>query len=232
MLHGLVCRSRSTNLARSWSVVGTRAGVVSVPPIGASRIQSLAPQPIAPTIAISVPIVAGPPPESDPDPNEAVVEAVVVSMCEVLVITVPSTVVAMPGILTAAHAAHMPAAAIPTPTGIVATAAHAADMPAAPTSTRVVATATTPSDVASMPTAAAEVATSSTHATEVVTSSTASTPHATATTAAATNQRNITLGRAERTLQVGNARVRLPHNYRDKKQAACKGSQCSYTHCH
>jgi hypothetical protein len=83
-----------------------------------------------------------------------------------------------------------------------------------------------------MPAAAAKVATSSTHATEVATSATAS--HATTTVAAATmaDEGNLTVWRAERTLQVGNAGARLPHYYRGKKQAAREGSYRSYTHSH
>jgi hypothetical protein len=203
------------------SVVGVaRAGVVSVPPIGASGIQSLAVQPAATTIAISVAIIAGPPP--DTDCHEAVVEAIVevAVMGEAPVVVVPSIVAAMP----------FPGPIMP---GIVATT-DVADMPATttPAPTRIVATATTPSEVASMPAAAAKVATSSTHATEVATSATAS--HATTTVAAATmaDEGNLTVWRAERTLQVGNAGVCLTHYGRGEKQAACEGSHCGNTHSH
>jgi hypothetical protein len=183
------------------SVVGVaRAGVVSVPPIGASGIQSLAIQPRAPTIAIPVAIVAGPP--ADSDRNKAMIE-VAVPADEVLVIAVtPSIVAAMPlrgpiipSILATAAVADM-LTTIPTPTGIMTPAAYTANV-STTTPTRVVVTATTPSEVASMPAAAAKVATSSTHATEVATSS-----HATTTVAAATvaDQCNVTVGRAEHTL--------------------------------
>jgi hypothetical protein len=186
------------------SVVGVaRAGVVSVPPIGASGIQSLAIQPRAPTIAIPVAIVAGPP--ADSDRNKAMIE-VAVPADEVLVIAVtPSIVAAMPlrgpiipSILATAAVADM-LTTIPTPTGIMTPAAYTANV-STTTPTRVVVTATTPSEVASMPAAAAKVATSSAHATEVATSATAS--HATTTVAAATvaDQCNVTVGRAEHTL--------------------------------
>ena len=103
---------------------------------------------------------------------------------------------------------------IPIPAGIVSPAASTVEVSAttapacvvAPTTTApacVVATTTTTtsSDVASVPTAATKVATSpatSTHA-------------ATATPAASTDERDVTLGRAERPLQIRNAGVRLPH---------------------
>ena len=172
------------------SVVGVaRAGVVSVPPIGASGIQSLAIQPRAATIAIPVAIVAGPPP--DTDCHEAVVEAIV----EVAVMGEAPVIVVMPSIVAAMP---FPGSIMP---GIVATT-DVADMPTGtPTPTSIVATAPAPTKVTSMPAAASEVATSATHAAKVATSSAASTK-ATATVAAATvaDQCNVTLGRAEYTL--------------------------------
>jgi hypothetical protein len=193
------------------SVVGVaRAGVISVPPIGASSIQRLAIQPRAATIAIPVAIVAGPPP--DTDCHKAVVEAIVevAVMGEAPVIVVMPSIVAgmpfpgpiMPGILATTDVADMPSTTTPTPTSIVATT-DVANVPATttPAPARIVATATTTAKVASMPAAASEVATSATHAAKVATSSAASTK-ATATVAAATvaDQCNVTVGRAEHTL--------------------------------
>ena len=119
--------------------------------------------------------------------------------------------------------ADMPTA-IPIPAGIVSPAASTVEVSAttapacvvAPTTTAtacVVATTTTTtsSDVASVPTAATKVATASTHATDVATSPATSTHAATATPAAATDERDVTLGRTERPLQIRNAGVRLPH---------------------
>jgi hypothetical protein len=200
------------------SVVIASAGVVPVPPIGGSGVQSLTVQPSASAIAITVAIITGPP-TTDSNCHEAVVE-VIVAVSEVLVMVMPSIVIAMPssrpvvpGIAATAAAIDMPTT-IPTPTGIVAPAAYVADMPATtPTSTRV-------------------VATSATHAAKVATSTTASEATAAVAAAAVADQRNLTVGRAERTLQVGNAGVCLPHYYRGKKQAACEGSCCSYPHSH
>src|SRR6476659_9792647 len=99
------------------SVVVARAGVVAVPPIGASGIQGLAIQIRAPAITIT--IVAGPP--SDSDCHDAVVEAIVevavmgeVIVVEVIVIVampivaMPSTMATIPGNVTTAA---MPTAA-------------------------------------------------------------------------------------------------------------------------
>src|SRR6476620_37431 len=99
------------------SVVVARAGVVAVPPIGASGIQGLAIQIRAPAITIT--IVAGPP--SDSDCHEAVVAAIVevavmgeVIIVEVIVIVampivaMPSTMTTIPGNVTGAA---MPTAA-------------------------------------------------------------------------------------------------------------------------
>ena len=118
--------------------------------------------------------------------------------------------------------ADMPTA-IPIPAGIVSPAASTVEVSAttapacvvAPTTTApacvVATTTTTSSDVASVPTAATKVATASTHATDVATSPATSTHAATATPAAATDERDVTLGRAERPLQIRNAGVCLPH---------------------
>src|SRR6478672_10170573 len=98
------------------SVVVARAGVVAVPPIGASGIQGLAIQIRAPAITIT--IVAGPP--SDSDCHEAVVEAIVevavmgeVIIVEVIVI-VAMPIVAMPSTMTTIPG-NVTGAAMPTP---------------------------------------------------------------------------------------------------------------------
>jgi hypothetical protein len=201
------------------SVVGVaRAGVVSVPPIRAPGNLSLVIKPRAPAITIPIAIVAGPP-TTDSNCHEAVVE-VIVPVSEVIVMVMPSIMIAMPfsrpvvpGIAASAAAIDMPTT-IPTPTGIVAAAAYVADMPATtPTSTRV-------------------VATSATHAAKVATSATTSAETTAAMATAVADQRNLTVGRAERSLQVGNAGVCLTHYGRGKKQASCEGSHCSNTHSH
>jgi hypothetical protein len=197
-------------------VVVAGAGVIPVPPVGASGIESLAPQPLASTIAVSVGVVPGPP--SDSDPNKVIVEIVEVFANDVLaIVVVPPVAVAMPppgtvvpSILASAAAADMPTT-LPIPTGILAPAASTADIFATTAPARVMATTTTPSKVASMPAAPTKVATASTHATEVAASSATSTnATATATAAASTDERNVTLGGAERSLQVRDAGVRLP----------------------
>ena len=147
------------------SVVGVaRAGVVAVPPIGASGIQGLAIQIRAPAITIT--IVAGPP--SDSDCHEAVVEAIVevavmgeVIIVEVIVIVampivaMPSTMATIPGNVTPAA---MPAAA----SKVGAT--HVASMPTA--ASKVSAT-----HVASPKVAAAHVASTKVAATAKMTTS-------------------------------------------------------------
>jgi hypothetical protein len=58
------------------SVVGVaRAGVVSVPPIGASGIQSLTIEPTTPTVTVPVTVVAGPPPDTGYE--DAIAEVIV-----------------------------------------------------------------------------------------------------------------------------------------------------------
>src|SRR5262245_52682787 len=90
-------------------VVVVHAGVITVPPIGASSHRSLAAQPPATPIAIAV--VAGPPTDSDAD--KAVVKVAMVVMGEVVVV-VTMHVVAMPiiTVITVPRGATMPAISI------------------------------------------------------------------------------------------------------------------------
>ena len=147
------------------SVVGVaRAGVVAVPPIGASGIQGLAIQIRAPAITIT--IVAGPP--SDSDCHEAVVEAIVevavmgeVIIVEVIVI-VAMPIVAMPSTMTTIPG-NVTGAAMPTPASKVGVA-HVAATPTA--ASKVSAT-----HVASPKVAAAHVASTKVAATAKMTTS-------------------------------------------------------------
>src|SRR6476620_2525475 len=130
------------------SVVVARAGVVAVPPIGASGIQGLAIQIRAPAITIT--IVAGPP--SDSDCHEAVVEAIVevavmgeVIIVEVIVI-VAMTIVAMPSTMTTIPG-NVTGAAMPPPSPKVA-AAHVASTKVASTAKMTSATEMTTTAVA------------------------------------------------------------------------------------
>src|SRR6476661_1896872 len=147
------------------SVVVARAGVVAVPPIGASGIQGLAIQIRAPAITIT--IVAGPP--SDSDCHEAVVEAIVevavmgeVIIVEVIVI-VAMPIVAMPSTMTTIPG-NVTGAAMPTPASKVGVA-HVAATPTA--ASKVSAT-----HVASPKVAAAHVASTKVASTAKMTSST------------------------------------------------------------
>ena len=89
LLYKLSSKAAATFWVLVWSalrLVVASAGIVPVPPIRASGIQSLLIKPTAPTIAISI---AGPPPtDSNSDCNEAVVEVIVkvVVMGEVVVV--------------------------------------------------------------------------------------------------------------------------------------------------
>jgi len=89
------------------TLVVARASVVAVPPIGAAAIHGLAVQPAATTIAISVAVIARPPPDTRyEDPVvEVVVEVMVVNeviMIMTMPVAVPRIMSTIPGVVTRA----------------------------------------------------------------------------------------------------------------------------------
>ena len=87
----------SQKAERALVITRARASVVTVPPIGAAAIYGLVIQPAATTIAISVAVIARPPPNTRYE--DIVVEVVVEVMVVHEVIVIVAMHIAMPGIM-------------------------------------------------------------------------------------------------------------------------------------
>src|SRR5262245_62933457 len=95
--------SRTYTMAPRHLVVRARAGVVAVPPVWASGVQSLTIQPAASTVTVPISVIAGPPPDTGyEDPIvEVIVEAMVMGeVVVVVVMPIPMPVVSIPSTAT------------------------------------------------------------------------------------------------------------------------------------